>query len=224
MYQKVKLSKRQIKEDKFTAFMLKSKSWFVENWQFAVIGVVAAILLVTAGTYYAGSQTARQQEAGIKLARALMDYRNENSQVAIMSLSQIVEDYGGDYAAQQATFLLGKVNLKIRNYPEAIRYFEMYLSRYRDDKLIRASALAGIAACHEDQADFAEAADKYAEAFEEYPDGPMSGDCQLSALRNYLEAGDTEDARFFYESLNKDFKGTGLANTATLLFMEKNQR
>ncbi len=222
MYQKVKLSKRKIKEDKFTAFMLKSKSWFIENWQFTVIGVVAAILLATAGTYYTASQASRQQEAATRLSRAVMDYRNENNQVAIMSLSQIVEEYGGDYSARQATFLLGKVNLKIRNYPEAIRYFEMYLSTYRDDKLIRASALAGIAGCYEDQANFAEAANKYAEASEEYPEGPMNGDCQLSALRNYLEAGDAENARLFYESLNADFKGTELANTATRLFMEKN--
>jgi hypothetical protein len=132
MDQKVRLTKRQIKEDKFTTFMLKSRSWFLKNWQLLVIGVAAAALIMVATVYYSQSRATRAGEAATKYAQALQDYRNQNNQVAIMGFAQIVEDYSGDQTAEQATFLLGKLNYRIRNYDEGIRHFEMYLNKYRD--------------------------------------------------------------------------------------------
>ncbi|MEA3297178.1 MAG: tetratricopeptide repeat protein [candidate division Zixibacteria bacterium] len=221
MYQKVKLSKRQIKEDKFTAFMLKSKSMVLDNWQFVVIGVVAAALIVTAVVYYAESRVTRDNEAATKLSRAVLDYRNGNFQVAIMGFSQIIEDFEGEYAARQAMFLLGNANLQIRNYQEAISHYEKYLLSYKKDKLTRAGSHAGIACCYENQGEYLKAAGKYVEAYDEFPNGPLIGDYLISAMRNYLEVDDTAQARIRLDQIRKEFKGTNLTDRATRIFMEK---
>ena len=218
----VKLSKRQIKEDKFTAVMLKSKSWILDNWQFIVIGAIAIALVITAVIYYSESRVAREHEASSKLSRALLDYRNGNFQVAIMGFTQIAEDFEGEYVSKQATFLLSNANLQIRNYPEAIRYYEKYLLSYHDDKLARASCYAGIACCYENQGEYLQAAEKFVKAFDEFPNGPLIGDYLASAMRNYLEVGDTTKARIRFNQINEEFKGTNLANRVTRLFMEKN--
>lgn len=222
MYQKVRLTKRQIKEDKFTTFMLKSRSWFLGNWQLLVIGVAAAVLIIVASVYYARSRTARASEAATKYTHALQDYRNKNNQVAIMGFTQIVEDYSGDKMAEHATFLLGKLNYRIRNYDEAIRYFEMYLNKYRDNSLTRAAASAGVASCYEDQGNFVEAAEKFQQAFSEFPDGPLGGDYLNSAMRNYLEIGEVEKARADLDSIKARFAGSELVKRAVRRFVEKN--
>ncbi len=221
MQSKVKLTKRQIKEDKFTAFMLTSKDRLVENWQMYVIGISVVILAVVAVFYFIGARKSGHLEAGQKLAEAIMNYRSGNNQVAILGLNQIVEDYGGDDAAEQATFLLGKINFETKNYPEAIRYYDMYLSNYHDSKLDRAAALAGIGACQMNQGNYTEASSRYVAAIDEYPDGPLVEDYNLEALRADLLQGDMEKAKARLAIITDKFKGTQSANRAQQLFAEK---
>jgi TolA-binding protein len=214
MSDKVKLTKRQIKEDKFTAFMLNSRTWFTDNWQLTIIGVAAVILVAVAGMYYSQSQETKAEEASTRFARALLDYRNGNNQVAIMGFSQIVDDYSSSQPAEQATFLLGKLNYTTRNYQEATRYFEMYLNKYRDNKMSRAASQAGIASCHEEQAAYAEAADRFQRAFDEYPDGPLGGDYLSGALRNNLKIGEVEKATANLDTIKVRFEGSELVDRA----------
>jgi len=222
MYQKVKLTKRQIKEDKFTAFMLRSRTWFLENWQLVVIGAAAVALVIVAVVYYGQSRTAKSEEAANKFARALQDFRGGNDQVAIMGFTQIVDDYPGQESAEQATFLLGKLNYRTRNYEEAVRFYQMYLDKYHDDQLTRAAAQAGLAACNEDQGNYVSAAENYQKAFEEFPDGPLGGDYLYGAMRNYLQLGEVDKAQTDLDTIKARFEGSELSRRAIREFVEKN--
>jgi len=223
MYGKTKLTKRQMKEDKFTVFMLNAKNQVLDNWQYLVVGLVVVILAVTGTVYYFNSRQAQKQEAASRFARALMDYRAGNNQVAIMGLNQVVEEYGGDEVAEQAILLLGNINYETRNYPEAIRHFEMYLSKYRKSPFNRTAALAGIASSLENQGQYREAAEKFVAAYNEYPNGPMIGDYQMSAMRNFLEGGEVDQAKTYLELITNEFDDTDLADRAVRLFSEKSR-
>lgn len=200
--------------------MLQSKGWFEQNWQYFVIGLAAVILVAVAGTYYVRSRASAGEEAAVKFARALTDYRSGNNQVALTSLAEVVEEYGGRDEAAQATFLLGKTNYRMRNYPEAIRYFEMYLSDYSKDPLTRSACRAGIAACNEDQTKYAEAAAAFDSAYNEDPKGPLAGDNLQAAMRNYLMVGDAATAKARLDEIVKEFEGTNLATRSIRLFHE----
>ena len=220
MSQKVKLSKRQIKEDKFTGIMLRSRGWFRDNWQFVAIGVAALILITSGASYWSSSRDAAGLEAAGQLSRAMSDYRSGNLQVATLGLQAVLDDHGSSSSAPQATFLLGNINLDSRNYPEAMRYYEMYLSKYHDDRVIRASCLAGIATCHEDQAQYAEAAEKFSAAYDEMTDGPLAGAYLTAAMRCYLAAGDPASAEMRLDLIKQDFQDTNLLARAVRLFYE----
>ena len=221
MHGKVKLSKREIKEDKFATFILTAKDQFMESWQYAVIGIVVVILAVAGMVYWMNSRQSSKEEAGIKLSAAMADYQRNNLQVAQLSLQQIVDNYSGD-AAEQAAFLLGKVNLESKNYAEATSRFEKYLSSYSGNKLLRAASIAGIGGCLEGEGKYAEAAAKYLEAAKEYPGGPQEEDFQISSLRNYLDANDFAAAKSRLDELKKTFKGSGKVYRAEIMFGEKN--
>ena len=117
--------------------------------------------------------------------------------------------------------MLGRLNLDSRNYPEAIRFFDQYTSKYREDKLMYAAALAGLGACAENQGQFAEAAAKYEQAAQAYPGGPSEGDFLTSAMRSFLLAGDTEKARTQLKIIQEKFKASELAQRAERFFAEK---
>ena len=221
MQSKVKITKRQIKEDRFTTFMLTTKDQVTANWQFIVVGAVIVVLTVVAIVYYINSRAARKEEAGRLFAQAMVDYRSGDRQVAILSLAQIIEDYGGDQVAEEATYLAGKLNYIDRNYPEATRYYEMYLSKYRKNLLYRAASIAGIASCLENQGEYAAAAGRFLEAAEEYPSGPLEGDYQLAAMRNYLEIGDIESAKERLDYIQDELDGTEWSSLSLRLFHEK---
>lgn len=220
MYGKVKLTKRQIKEDKFTGFMLNLKHQFMESWQYFVIGLIIVILLITAVFYYKSNQEAKDIETGDQYSRALLDYRNGEKQMAILGLSTLIESAGNSKLADQATFLLGKINLESRNYTEATRYFEIYLNKFKNNKVNRAASKAGIGTAQENQGQYAEAAIMFKEAFVEDTIGPLASDYQVSALRNYLYASDFENAKLQFGVIKRLYEGTTLYSRAARIYFE----
>lgn len=220
MHGKVKLSQREIKEDKFTSFVLTTREQFMESWQYIVIGVVVIVLGVAAVFFWMNNRDKQQAEAGAKLSTAMGEYQRNNVQVALLGLGQIVENYSGD-AVEQATFMLGKLNLESRNYAEARKNFELYLSKYSGNKLLRAASIAGLAGCLEGEEKYGEAAAKYLSAVNEYPGGPQEAEFQTAAMRDYLSAGDRANAQARLDEIRKNFKGTDKVYRAELLFAEK---
>ena len=221
MQSKVKLTRRQIKEDKFTTFMLNAKSRFSENWQFYVIGVVVVVLIAAAASWYVSDQAAHKAEAEAKFARAVLDYQSGDSQVALLGFDQLLNEYGSTDVAQQATYLLGNIHLSNKNYEDAIHYFEIYLERYRDDLLNQAAAQAGIAAAKEDLGNSAEAAAAFGKAAEMYPEGPLVADYEYGAVRNYLSVGDLESAKAHFDVIREKYADTDPGKCAIRLYSEK---
>jgi len=223
MYNKVKLSKRQIKEDRFTSFMLSSKQYSQENWQFVVIGIAVLVIAIVGVSYMVSSTNTKQLEAAKRFSRALLDFRNGNNQVAILTFSQILEDFGDDQVVEQSTYMLGQIHFETKNYSEAVRYFELYLSKYKNNQLYRAACLAGIASSRENEGQSEEAAAKFWEAYQEDPEGPLAGDYIVSAMRNSLAMGDAASAQQRLDIIQDKFDGTDLEKKATRLFSEKSR-
>ena len=221
MYGKVKLTKRQIKEDKFTEFMLNSKQQVEENWQYLAIAVIVIILAVVGSVYYFDSVKETSRQAAANLSKGNLEFRSGNSQVAILTFNEIVNNFGGTKSAEQATFMLGKVNLQTRNYPEAIRFFEMYLQKYPKNLLNRASSYTGLGTAMENQGNFQEAAEVFEKGTLELPESPLQQSLRFGAMRNYLKVDNVEKARPHFEYINENFEGSESANRAARLFYEK---
>ncbi len=226
MQSKMKLTKRQVKEDRFTTFMLTSKDKlqgeFEDNWQYYVIGFAVVVVLVWALVFQSDRQAAKDLEAVEALSRAQSNLLGgADKQVAILEFSQILEDYGSSDPAGRATFMLGNLNLETRNYSEAIRYFQTYLDDFAGGELDRAAAFAGIAAANEDQGLYAEAANSFVRAAAASQEGPLAPDYELGAMRNYLANGDLALAEARLASLEEIDAGADWTNKGRRLLAEK---
>ncbi len=218
---KVKLTKRQIKEDKFATFVISSKQQVTDNWQFVVIAIVVVILIGVAAAYYVDSQKEAAFQNSSAYARAMMEYRNGNLQVALASLTQLIGNTSDDGLLEKSFYALGNINYETRNYPEAIRYWDIYISRFQDNPLYRSAALAGLASVYENQAQFSEAASHFGDAVAAFEDGPLEGDYLVSAMRNLLMAGEVEQARTQLGIIKEKYDKTELYKRAARLFSEK---
>jgi TolA-binding protein len=220
VHSRVKLSKRQIKEDKFTTFMLTSRAKVMDNWQYYALAVAAAIVVIVAVVYFVNARQATSAQAAAQFARATNEYRAGNNQVAMMSFQQIIANYGDTNEANRARFLLGRINYESRNYDEAIVQWQSFLTKERRDILGRSAAYAGIAAAHENKGDYAAAAANFELAVKEYPEGPLAGDYHLGIMRNHLLGNDFRNAQEQLDIIVDRWADTQLARRAQLLFAE----
>jgi outer membrane protein assembly factor BamD (BamD/ComL family) len=208
MRQNIRISKREMKEDKFTTFMLVAKDYVLENWIYFVGGVAAVIVVVVAIVLLGANRTKGAQQAQEIFNRALGEYRSGSYQLAVVDFKTIIDEYGSTPHAREAAFDLGNAYFAARNFADAKTAFENYLAKYTDDKFFVTSAMAGVGASLAGLGNYKEAADKYREAAEKYPDFKPSGQYYLKALEYYIKAGEKESARVIYAKLAKDYKST----------------
>jgi TolA-binding protein len=219
MRSKVKISKKEMKEDKFTTFMLQFKDRFLDNWQTVAIAAAVVVIIVVAAVYYSNMQDTKKSEASARLGKAISEYQRQNYQVAIVDFREIVDSYGG-HTAERARFYLASAYFNTRNYDEAIKYFQQYVDKYRDDKIMRASAMAGIAASLEGKREFTEAGTKYEEALKYYPHSPSAPDYYLGAIRCFVAARDKVRSDRLLEEMKQEYSGTDFYRTASQLAMQ----
>jgi len=213
---KVKISKQKMKEDKFTTTMLQWRDWILDNWQvLALVGAVV-VLAVVGIVYYTGIRQTKGIEGSQKLAQAVDKMYRQNYQLAIVELNEVVDNYSGHVAAL-AQFHLGNAYYESKNYDEAINSFEKYISKYHEDKLKTASAIAGVAAALEGKQEFQGAAEKYLEAEQYYPGAPGASAYLLGAVRNFVNVDQKEMAREALDRLRETFPGSEQLRTAITL-------
>lgn len=226
MQSKMKLTKRQVKEDRFTTSMLTLKDRMQDEledkWQYYVIGLAVVVVLVWALIWQSDRQAAEEAAGAEAFSQAESNYLvGGDRQVAILEFGQIVDEYDGSAEAGRATFMLGNLNLQTRNYSEAIRYYQTYLNEFASEDADRAAAEAGIAAANEDQGLYAEAAQGFMKAIAAAPDGALAPDYQLGAMRNFLANGDLASAQARLDELLENQDGTDWAKQGQRMMAEK---
>ncbi len=219
MKQKVKITKQQIKEDKFTTAMLQTRDWILDHWQPVALAAAAVIIIIVGIAYYASTQESRDTEGANRLSAAISELRRDNYQAAIVELNDIADQYGGEIAAS-ATFHLANAYFRAKNYDEALAEYQKYYDKYHRNKLLAASALGGIAACYESKQQFEAAATGYMEAYNYYPKSPNAPEYLLGAVRNYVSLGDQQQANEIVGMMKDEFSDTAQYRDAVMLSMK----
>jgi len=203
MATKQRLTKRQIKEDKFVTNLLKAQEYFSEHTgRFAM--AVAAVVLVAVVVFFvmSGSQ-ARQQEANEILGKATVDFRAGNFQLAAVDFQNILDNYAGTDAAAFASFYIANAYFELKNYDQAGEYFRLHLDKYRVDDMLTVSAMAGIGHCHRGKGEMKEAGDAFFDAYRRYRDSYVAADCLYLGAESYAVAGDSANALKLWDIFSK---------------------
>jgi TolA-binding protein len=224
MRHNVKITKREIKEDKFTTFVFQAKDYVYNRWPYFVGAAAVIVIIIVAISLIQSQGTARTKEAADIYNRALGEYRSSNYQLAVVDFKTIIDDYGSTSYGPQAAFNLGNAYFAAKNYTEAKTAFENYLNDYKSDKYFVTSAMAGVAASLAGLGQYKDAADTYREAAEKFSDFNLAGEYYLDALENYVKANEMESAKVILAKLTNDYKNTQYYLTGTRLAAEHGLR
>jgi outer membrane protein assembly factor BamD (BamD/ComL family) len=208
MKHNIKITKREIKEDKFTTFVFRAKDFVGDRWTYFAAGLAAVIIVIVGITYIQSRSTAQENNAIDVYNRALSELRMGNYQLSIVDFKTVIDQYGSTSQAKMAAFNLGNAYFAAKNFTEAKAAFEIYLKKHADNKFFVTSAMEGIAASLAGMGEYKAAADKYRETAEKYPDFRLAGEYYLRALENYIKADEMESARVMLAKITNDFENT----------------
>ena len=211
---KKKITKQDLKEDKFVKFTLQAKTYVDENYQKIMRAglAIGAVIIILVFYYYNSQET--NKEANSQLGIAEIEYTNGNLQKASERLVRLIDQYDGTDAADQGMFLIANIYFQQKNYEEARGYFDRFVSAYSGSNILLASGYAGLAACEEVNSNFSEAADLYEQAAELVPQFPESDNYYYLSALCYKRTGDMDKAKSIFRLLASEAKSSQRVNDA----------
>lgn len=211
-----KIPKREIKEDTLVTKYFEARTWIEEHRRLAGYIVAAPIVLVALWFWWSQKTAEWNETATTQLAKVQPYYDQANYDAAIKGVVQegtqglqaIVDEYGNTRTGELARFYLA-------NSYFAIRDFDKALACYKDvsvsDKMVSASALAGIAACHEAKGNHDEAGGYFEKAASKDMSGIQAPENLRNAAANFAAAGKNEKAVELLKTLKKEFPNSQAA-------------
>ncbi len=190
-----KISKRELKQDKFVSYTLRAKEYAENNGRTLmwIGGFIVAVILILA--YLAHSKSQANVKANELLARATFSYEQGNAQQGEELLKQLVDNYAGVIAAGQGCFYLAKIYWQQNDFANAKIYFKKYIDDYKDDILLTSAAYAGYGDCLLEEGNVKDAARNYEKAAQVDTESPQAPSFYYSAARAFLDAKDYQNAR-----------------------------
>lgn len=198
---KKKLTKKELKEDKFVLTVFKAKDFLEEHSRQIAYGVLAVVAVVLIVSFYNSSRKKAEEAASVMLTEAQVLLSQGQEDNGIAKLNDLADRYEGTEAAGYATFLLAKHYLEKNDTSKAKELFKKYIDDYGSDKLLLQAAMVGYADCLVAEKNYKEAARYYERAARMNPDFPEVPAYLFSAAMAYKDAGDFEKSRKLFQEI-----------------------
>ena len=226
-----RLTKEEIREDKFVEGVLKAYMLLRGNLRTIII-VVGVVLVAVAGyAAYYQNQENRRTEAAIALRQANEVYQTaedslfdteklaeseESIITAQAQLQEVFEKYPNTSFSDKARYQYAKTLYYQRNYPEARAQFQQIIDQHQpENQIYTLYAQKAIGSTYEQEGDYKKAAAAYqTKAFPPTPQlSPEIREFVLASAKfnqalAYEKSGDPDDARAAYKEIMDEFRAT----------------
>ncbi|CAN5659309.1 tetratricopeptide repeat protein [soil metagenome] len=196
-------------DDTLVTTYYKAVDYFNNNKRTVYIALGAVAVIIAAIMFYTSRQKVNNEKAAVDVAKINPAYSNGNYNAALngdslgnRGLIAIVNDYGSTENGQLAKLMLANSYYYTRNFDMALKYYEDFGG---SNKLLKVSALAGIAAVKEAKKDFSGAAKDYEKAANYDKENPFRDEHLFNAGKNYFMANDKENAKKIFDTLKKEY-------------------
>ncbi|MDZ7380101.1 MAG: tetratricopeptide repeat protein [candidate division KSB1 bacterium] len=198
---KKKLTRREIKEDKFVTTYAKVTKYLETHSKVVYAAAAAVVVTILAVSLIRAGRRAAEGKAAVELARGLAAYERLDYTAATDILRTAVEDYGGTRNGTLALLHLGNVLYQQGQYAEARRYYEKFARKVHSIEYLAAAGRAAVAECLEQEGKYSEAAQRYEKVARDYDTQPTAPRYLLAAGRCYALAGMKDQAERVLRSL-----------------------
>ncbi len=216
-----KITHKELKKDKLVTTYFQARTWLDNPDNRKRIGTVAGIIvvLIIAVFIYISNKKTKNEEAETKLSAVINLYQqgkyqeaiNGDQAAGITGLNEIVANYGGTNAGQNAKFFLANCQYSLKDYDNAFKNYDDYSGK---NDLVKASCLSGMGAIYEIKGDLKKAAEYYEKAVNVNKDLVINQENLYNAVRIYAQLNDKESAKRFYKQLKDEYPKSKYVNEA----------
>lgn len=211
---KKRITRKEIKQDKLVTVYFKVNDWIGENSKIVFGGLIAIVVVAALAMLFSSQQRANEEKASVDLAMAERMFEVGQYRDAIDVLNILVESYGGTKSGRIGKFFLATAHYNLKEYEFGESNFRKFLSKGVKDPLMCSSAMSGIAACLEQQGNFAEAAIQYKKAAEKYPEEIIVSSALFNSARCYIQAEQNQTAKTLFKKIIADYPDSDEAEKA----------
>jgi tetratricopeptide (TPR) repeat protein len=224
---KKKLSRKEIKQDKFVEIYYKVYGFVQDNSQRVILYGVLLIVVIFAAIFYVNNRKQKNETAGVELARIMNLFDAGNYQEAIdgqpgttiIGLKKIVDDYGSTPNGETAKMFLADSYNLLGKTDEAYKYYKDYDGSI---ELYQSAALAGQAGYFASKNNYSEAAELYEKAAHVTDTDVMNSEYLLKAGINYMKEGKNKEAKKAFETVQNDYKTSASAREVERYLVQLN--
>jgi tetratricopeptide (TPR) repeat protein len=205
LVKKKKLSKKEIKQDKFVEFYYKAQDFIRENQKKVLIYVGAFAAVIVLVFFYSNYRSSQNEEAGALLSKVMEFYdagsyleaiEGKQGTPKIKGLKEIVSEFGSTENGETAKIYLANSYAFLGQYDKA--------SYYSVKK------------------DYAKAAKLYKQAAFISESNPNRPDYLLQAGINFMKDNKNEEAKNLFQIIKDDYKASNAHAQVDRYFLELN--
>ncbi len=224
---KVKVTKKELKRDRFVESVLNLYNWGKARWRYLFIGFSVLILAIIIILSFKSTFNAKEKNSQLEMTGALDIYVSGDFKQAVELFTNIKQTYYGTNASKMSNYYIGMCNLNIatmqknpeENYNNAIKSFKQFLKFKIGMDEIRSAAYIGIAKSFEGLNQIDSAFVYYNYAIEKLPTNAYTPEAYLGLARYYEAKYQVEEALNTYEKIIYLFKNTTYSQQA---YVQKN--
>jgi TolA-binding protein len=217
-----RITKRQIKEDKFVTFYFKAVDFFKKNMNKVTIGLVVVLAVIILVMLFRQSKKTAELNASVQLAKANSEIAHGQYQQTIDILLNMINNYSGTSSASRGVYLLAHTYFQNGEYENAITYFKKYLDDYGGDPILTSGAYSGLGACYEQLGKLSDAAQAYENGATKYAGSFEAPQQLMNAARCYALENRIADAKNCYEKVIEQYPKSDLKSDAELFLAKLN--
>ena len=203
-----KLSKHELKDDPFVTFMLETWEFVRAHQNKFFAGLVVLVVIIAGAVWMNNSRMQARETAAAQFSEAMDSFRSGQIRTAEEMFTIVRERFGNLEEGINASFFLGRCALLEGRNTEAIGHFEDYIERSGGKAIFIDAAREGVAVAHENERDFAKAAELYAALAEDLRvNGFMKTTYLRRAADDYKLASDRAKAAEILERIVDEVSG-----------------
>ena len=211
-----RITKQELKEDKLVTYTFKVNAYIRENARkisTIILGSIAVILIIS---FIHSSQESSEMQAMSEVGIAQNLYQVGDYANARITFDGIINEYDGTDGAGMSVYFAGDCCFKLGEFAAARNYFQQYLDDYKNNDILTASAISGIAACLEEDGNYLQAAEQYKQAFDKFSESFNAPKYLIDMGRCYELAGMKNEAEITYKRVIEDYSSSIYVREATL--------
>jgi tetratricopeptide (TPR) repeat protein len=209
-----KLTKEELKEDRFVEWIMSAAEFVRKKSQLVVAAGIFVVIVVLSINFIISSQKEARIEASALLGDAIVADGNRQDDEVIRLCELLVAEYAGTPAAAQGTLLLANRYFARGRFVDAQELYQSYLDDYEPLDVLVFAAWSGVAACLEAEGEFQSAARLYQEYAENHSATMQASLALFEAARCYGSIGDVANQKEILVRITKDFSESPVARRA----------